>query len=118
MVEVDDVDRVDGGMGVGVCRQQHPPRRRVQVHRLFEELDTRHLRHPVVGDQGCDGFAAQFELLEGFQGLGTRFRSHDPMVFAVTAAQVPGHRAGYGGIVVDGQHHGFARLGNGVRHRP
>ena len=86
MVEVDDVDRVDGGVGVGVGRQQDPSRGRVQVHRLLEEIDTRHLRHPVVGDQHRDRFAPQFELLEGFQALGSRFRAHYPVVFAVVAA--------------------------------
>jgi CheY-like chemotaxis protein len=38
VVEVDDVDRVDGGVGVGIGGQQDPPARRVQVHRGFEEL--------------------------------------------------------------------------------
>ena len=110
MVQVDDVDRVDGGVGVGVGGQQHPPRRRVQVHRLFEEFDAGHLRHPVVGDQHGDRFAPQFEFLEGVQGVRAGFRAHDPVVLAVVAAQVAGHRAGHRGIVVDGQHHGFARL--------
>jgi len=93
MIEVDDVDRVDGGVSVGVGGQQYPPRRRVQVHRLLEEFDTRHLRHPVVGDERCDRFAPQFELFEGLQGVGTRFRAHDPVVLAVVATQIPGHRA-------------------------
>ena len=62
MVEVDDVDRVDGGVGVGVGGQQDPTCRRVQVHGLFEELDAGHLRHPVVGNQHRDGFAPQLEF--------------------------------------------------------
>ena len=117
MVEVDDVDRVDGGVGVGVGGQQHPPRRRIQVHRLLEEFDTGHLRHPVVGDEHRDRLAAQLELLEGFQRIGARLRPHDPVGLAVVATQVPGNRPGYRGIVVDGQHHGFAGLGIGTGHR-
>ena len=35
VVEVDDVDRLDRGVGVGVGGQQHPARPRVQVHRLL-----------------------------------------------------------------------------------
>lgn len=108
VVEVDDVDRVDRGVGVGVGGQQDPACRRVQVHRLLEELDARHLWHPVVGDDRRDRFAAQFELLEGFQRLGTRLRADDAVVLAVFAAQVPGHGAGHRGIVVDGQYHRFA----------
>ena len=117
MVEIDNVDRVDRGVAVGVGGQQYPPRRRVQVHRLFEEFDARHLRHPVVGDEGCDRFATQFELLEGVQGVVTGFRAHDPVLLAVFAPQVPGHRAGHRGIVVDGQHHGLARPRTGTSHR-
>ncbi len=66
VVEVDDVDRVDRGVGVGVGRQQHPAGERVDVHRLFEELDAAHLRHPVVGDEHRDGVAAQLELVAAF----------------------------------------------------
>jgi hypothetical protein len=69
VVQVDDIDRVDRGVGVGVRRQQHPAGERVDVHRLFEELDAAHLRHPVVGDEHCDGVTAQLELVEGFQGV-------------------------------------------------
>ena len=63
VIEVDDVDRVDGGVGVGVRGEQHPSRGRIEVHRLLEELDTAHLRHPVVGDEHRDRFAPQPEFL-------------------------------------------------------
>ena len=58
MIEVDDVDRVDGGMGVGVGGQQHAAGQRVDVHGLLEELDAAHLRHPVVGEEHRHGVAA------------------------------------------------------------
>jgi hypothetical protein len=94
MVQVDDVDRVDGGVGVGVGGQQHAARRRIQVHRLFEKFDAAHLRHPEVGDEHRDRLAAQFELLERAQGVGPGLRAHDPVLFAVVAAQVARDRPG------------------------
>jgi hypothetical protein len=85
VVEIDDVDGVDRGVSVGIGGEQHPSRRRIQVHRLLEEFDTGHLRHPVVGDERCDRLSAQFELLEGFQRIVARFRPHDPVGLAVVA---------------------------------
>ena len=117
MVEVDDVDGVDRRMGVGVRRQQHPARHRVDVHRLFEELDAAHLWHPVVGDEHRDGVAAELELGEGFQGVGSGFGAHDAVVLAVVAAKVASDRAGHRWVVVDGQYDGFTGLRDGVSHR-
>ena len=54
VVEVDDVDGVDGRAGVGVGGEQYPAGRRVEVHRLLEELEPAHLRHAVVGEDDCD----------------------------------------------------------------
>jgi hypothetical protein len=70
VVEVDDVDGVDRGMGVGVGGEQHPLGEREQVHRLLEELDTAHLRHPVVGHEDRDGVAAQFEFAQRRERVG------------------------------------------------
>ena len=115
MVQVDDVDGVDGGVGVGVGGQQHPLGRRIEVHRRLEEVDTGHLRHPVVGDEHRDRLTPQLELLEGVQRVRARFRPHDPVGVAVLATQVPGNGSGHRGIVVDGQHHRFAGCGIGTR---
>jgi hypothetical protein len=72
VVDVDHVDRLDRGVGVGVRGEQRPPGVREQVHRLLEELDAVHLRHPVVGEQNGDPAAAQLDLLERVQRLGGR----------------------------------------------
>ena len=116
MVEVDDVDGVDRGVGVGVGGQQHPARQREEVHRLLEELDAAHLRHPVVGDEHRHGVAAQLEFLERLEGVGPGLGAHDAVPLAVVAAKVAGDRAGHGGVVVDGQDYGFAGLGIGSSH--
>ena len=93
MVQVDDVDRLDRGVGVGVRRQQHPAGQRIQVHRLFQELDATHLRHSVVGDEYRDRVAAQLELGERLEGVRAGLGAHDPVVLAVVAAQIAGNRA-------------------------
>ena len=117
MVEVDDVDGVDRRVGVGVGGQQHPAGQRKDVHRLLEELDAAHLRHPVVGDEHRDGVAAQLEFLERLERVGPGFGAHDPVPLAVVAAQIAGDGARHRGIVVDGQDYGFAGLGIGSSHR-
>jgi hypothetical protein len=123
MIEVDEVDGVDGGVGVGVGGQQHAARRRVEVHRPLEKFDAAHLRHPVVGDQHGDRLAPQLELLQGLQGVRPRLGPHDAVPVSVLATQVAGDRAGNRGIVVDGQQDRLARLNRGgcgargARHR-
>ena len=117
VVQVDDVDRVDRGVGVGVCRQQHPAGQGVDVHRLFEELDAAHLRHPVVGDEHRDGVTAQLEFVEGLEGVRAGFGAHDPVSLAVVAAQVAGDGAGHRGVVVDGQYYGFSGSRDRSSHR-
>ena len=62
VVEVDHVDGVDRGPGVGVRGEQDPPRPRVDVHRPLEELDPVHLGHPVVGQDRRHQVAAQLHL--------------------------------------------------------
>ena len=117
MVEVDDVDRVDRRVGVGIRGQQDPARQRIDVHGLFEELDAAHLRHPVVGDEHRHGVSAQLELVDRLEGVRPGFRTDDPVSLAVVTAKIAGDGPGDGRIVVDGQDHGFAGLGIGSSHR-
>ena len=86
MIEVDDVDRVDRGVGVRVRGQQHAPGHRIEVHGLFEELDAAHLRHPVVGDEHRHGLAAELEFVQRLEGVRPGFGAHDPVMLAVMAA--------------------------------
>jgi len=66
VVDVDDVDGLDGGVGVG--REQGTAGPREQVHRLLEELDAVHVGHPVVGQQRGDRGAAQVQLPQRLHG--------------------------------------------------
>ncbi len=117
VVQVDDVDGVDRGVGVGVRGQQHAAGQREQVHGGFEELDAAHLRHPVVGDEHRHGVAAQLQLVERLQRVLAGLGAHDAVVLAVVSTEVTCHGARHGGIVVDGQNHGLAGLGIGSSHR-
>ncbi len=92
VVHVHHVDRIDGGLGIGVGREEHPPRGGEQVHRRLEELNSVHPRHPVVRQHHRDRVAAQLDLAQrverGRAGLG----AHDPVLVAVAPAQVACHR--------------------------
>ena len=118
VVQVDDVDRVDGGVGVGVCGQQHPAGQGIDIHGFFQELDAAHAGHPVVGDEHRDGVAAQLELVDRLERVRAGFGTHDPVPLTVVAAQVAGDGPGDGRVVVDGQDYGFAGLGIRSSHRP
>ena len=110
MVEVDHVDRLDGRVGVGVGGQQRPPGVREQVHRLLEELDAAHLRHPVVGEQHRHRVAAQLELPQRLQRLAPGLGPHDPVVLPVAPAEVPGDRPRHPRVVVHREQDRLARL--------
>ena len=92
MVEVDDVDRLDGGVGVGVRGEERPTGVGEQVHRLLEELEPAHLGHAMVGQQHCDQVAAQLQLTQRLQGLWAGLGPHHAIVLAVLTAEIPGNR--------------------------
>ena len=101
MVEVDVVDRLDRGPGVGVGGEQRPAGAGEQVHRLLEEFDPGHPGHPVIGEQHGDPIAAQLQLAQRFEGARTGLRAHHPVRVAVVAAEIPGDGARHAGIVVN-----------------
>jgi hypothetical protein len=116
VVQVDDVDRVDRGVGVGVGGQQHAFRARVDVHRLLEELDPVHLRHAVVGQDHRHHVPAQLHLAQRVQRRLPGLGAHDPVLLAVPAPQVTGDRAGHPGVVVHSDDRCAGRA-VGLRHR-
>ena len=103
VVEVDDVDRVDRGVGVGVGGEQHPAGVRVEIHRRFEELDAAHLRHPVVGEQHGDRLAAQLHLAQRVEGLLAGLGPHDAVARRRSGGAGRGRPPGTRRVVVDGQ---------------
>ena len=92
MVEVDDVDRLDRGVGVRVGREERPAGVGEEVHRFLEELEPAHLGHAMVGQQHRNQVAAQLELPQRLQGLGTGLGPHHSVVLAILAPKVPSDR--------------------------
>jgi hypothetical protein len=73
----------------------------------LEELDTVHLRHPVVRQDRRYRLAAQHQLAQRVQGVGTGLGPDDPVLLPVVPAQVTSHRTTHPGIVVHGHQDGF-----------
>ena len=111
VVQVDHVDGVDGGTCIGVGGQQDAPSGREEVHRLLQEIDAVHLRHPVIRQQQRYHVTAQFQFPKCLQSLIARLGPDDPIVPPVGAAQISSDGAGHLGIVINGQDHG-TRLGH------
>ena len=103
MIEVDDVDGLDGGVGVGVGGEQGTPGVGEQIHRLLEELETTHAGHPVVGEQDRDQVATKLQLTQGLQRLGAGLGTHHAVRLAVVAAEISGDGARDARIVVHGE---------------
>ena len=106
VVDVDDVDGADRGVGVGVGGEQGAAGARDDVHRLLEELDAVHAGHPVVGEDRRGGLAAQGQLAQRVQGVRPGLGADHPELAPVPPAQVPGDGAGHPGVVVDGHQDG------------
>jgi hypothetical protein len=90
VVDVHQVDRLDGCIGVGVGGEQDPPGRGKDVHGLLKELDAIHLRHPVVRHDHRDLLAAELELTQRFECLRPALATDDPVLRAVFTTQVAG----------------------------
>ena len=118
VVEVDLVDGLDRGLGVGVGRQQHALGVGHELARLDQVLGPGHPGHALVGDQQRDLLAARDELLQRAQGLGAGGRAHDPVALAEPPAQVAGDRGEHGGLVVDADDRRPAASGLGCLHGP
>ena len=62
MIEPDLIDRGDRRLGVGVRREQHASRVRIELDRLDEKLRAGHVRHALVDEKERDLRAALLEL--------------------------------------------------------
>ncbi len=109
VVDVDQVDRLDRRVGVGVGGEQGPAGVRGDVHGLLEELDAVHLRHAVVGEDRRHRLAAQRELAQRVERVAAGLGADDPVVLAVAATQVASHGTAHPRVVVDGQQDGLCR---------
>ena len=70
---------------------------------MFEELDSSHLRHPLIGNDQRDRLVAQRQLGQYGERFGTRFRADNAVLGAVLRSQVACDRLQDSQIVVDRQ---------------
>ena len=113
VVEVDLVDRLDRGLGVGVRGQQDALGVRHELARLDQVLGPGQPRHPLVGDQQRDLLAARDQLAQRPERLVAARGADDPVALAEAPPQVARDGGEHGGLVVDGDDRGSAapRLG-------
>ena len=73
-------------------------------------------RHPVVGEQDGDPTAAQLDVAQRFEGLGSGAGTDDPIVLAVLPPEITGDCPRDRWVIVDGEQVGTTtgRLGGGV----
>ncbi len=117
VVEVDDVDRVDGGAGVRVRGEQDPARAGVDVQGLFQEFDAVHLGHAVIGHDHGHQVAPQLQLPQGIEGALTGLGAHDAVGLAVPAPKVARHGTRHSGVVVHGQDDGPCSCAGSLCHK-
>ena len=94
VVEVDDVDGLDRGVGVRVRSEQCPPSLWIDVHGLLQELQATHLGHPVVGQEHGHRLVAEPELTQGVEGGSPGLGPDDPVLARRSAGEDRGPRPG------------------------
>ena len=103
VIEPDVVDRPDGGLGIGVGRQQDALGGREKLDGLAEELDAGHLRHALIRQEQRNGIVAELQLAQGIERSRAGIGAQDAVVLAVLAPQVSLDRGKDDAIVVYGE---------------
>ena len=97
------VDGADGGLVVGVGREQYAASLGVERAGLLQEIDAAHTGHALVAQEQRYRLLAGFELVEGVQGGLAARGAQDAVVGSVVAAEILHHRLQNAHIVVDCQ---------------
>jgi hypothetical protein len=87
-VDSSGVDGADGGLGVGIRGEEDTARVRIDITSTLEHFDASHSGHALVADYQSDGFFARFELGQRVERGGPAGGPHDPVGFAIFAAQI------------------------------
>ena len=103
MIQLDGIDRLDGGLGIGIRREQHSLGVGIELHGFHHGIDPVHLRHAMIDQQERDGIIALLQSPEQIQRGDSRLGSQDAVTIVVTLAQIAFDRSEYIGIVVNGQ---------------
>jgi hypothetical protein len=83
VVQADLVDRPDGDVGVGICGEHQKLRARRMGVGLREQLDPRHLRHPLIGDDQRHQLVTQRHRRQHRKRLRSRTRPYHTVVGAI-----------------------------------
>ena len=67
VIDIGLVDGADGGIGVGICREQRPFRVRKNLPRSLQETHSIHVRHALVRQQQSDSIVTNLQSLEKVQ---------------------------------------------------
>ena len=102
VVELNVVDRADGGVGVGVSGQQGSLCFGIEFPGLLKGFDAVHLRHAVVDQQQGHSLVALLQPAQQIERGRPGIRPQDAVALVVTLFQVAFDRAQDVGIVVDG----------------
>ena len=81
-MNVDLVDGVDGGAGVGIRGQQGPLGIGINFSGLVEEADAIHMRHALIGQEQSYSIVSNSEFAQQFQSRIARVRSQHAIFLA------------------------------------
>ncbi|MEJ7809447.1 MAG: hypothetical protein WKG32_03430 [Gemmatimonadaceae bacterium] len=110
MIERDLVDAGNRDLGVGVRGEQYASGRRMQLHRLADQLGARHSGHALVHQEKCDRRVAGRECLRGLEAFRRRCGGHHAIVRAILPSQVALDRSEDSEVVIDGEDDGFRHV--------
>jgi hypothetical protein len=101
-IEPHAIDRGDGGLGVGIGREQHALGLGKERARLFEKLHARHLRHALVDQQERHHLVAALQFAQGVERDRARVGLDQAVVRRVFTPQIALHGVQDLGVVVNG----------------
>ena len=107
VIEMRDVDGLDGGVDVRVGREQDAARQRIDLARLREHVGALNPGHPLVADHDRQRVAARLQLANGRERLFAGRRADDGVRLAIPPAQIAAHRRKHLRIVVNDQEDGL-----------
>src|ERR1700679_70021 len=83
------IDGLDGGLCIGISREENATGVGVNDAGPFQELDAGHAGHTLIADDEGDGLLFGFDLRESIERGLAAGRAHDAILVAVLPAGVP-----------------------------
>jgi DNA-binding NarL/FixJ family response regulator len=101
IVNFGGVDGANGGLSVGVGRQQDSFRVRIDGEGLLKKIHASHSRHALVGEEESDDVVAFLQLVADVERGGTRCSANYAIVLAIVTAQILDYSFKHADVVVD-----------------